>query len=60
MRLWSISFLAIALLATFVGFWDDREGLTVARVLLGVGLLLFAISLLTDRSHRDHHGHHDH
>ncbi|HEX3132665.1 MAG TPA: DUF1328 domain-containing protein [Planctomycetota bacterium] len=60
MRLWSLGFLAIAVLAAFVGFWDDREGLNAARVLLGVALLVFAISLFSGRGDENRDGHHDH
>lgn len=63
MRLWSLILLAIAALAAvagFGGFRDDHHGLMIARVLFGVVLLLFAISLLSDRHDHHHDGPHDH
>ena len=62
MRLWSLAFLAIAALAAvagFGGFRDDHDGVMVARFLFGIVLLLFAISLLSDR-HDPHHDEHHH
>lgn len=63
MRLWSLVLLAIAALAAVAGFGDfghDNNGVMVARVLFGVVLLLFAITLLADRSDPDRRGrHHD-
>jgi uncharacterized membrane protein YtjA (UPF0391 family) len=54
MRYWSLGFLAIALLAAIVALRDDTEALTVARVVFGVALLLFAVVLLVRRLDRDH------
>jgi uncharacterized membrane protein YtjA (UPF0391 family) len=63
MRLWSLVLLAIAALAAiagFGGFRDDNHGIMIARVLLGVVLLLFAISLLSDRRDLRHDERQDH
>ncbi len=63
MRVWSLTLLAIAALAAvagFGGFGDHNDGVIVARVLFGVVLLLFAISLLTDRHDPHHDERHDH
>lgn len=54
MRYWSLGFLAIALLATVVALRDDTEALTLARVVFGIALLLFAVVLIVRRLDRDH------
>jgi uncharacterized membrane protein YtjA (UPF0391 family) len=51
---------ALAAVAGFGGFGDHNDGVIVARVLFGVVLLLFAISLLTDRHDPHHDERHDH
>lgn len=58
MRFWSLGFLAIAVLAAVLIFREDGEAIILARVLFGVALLLFVISLFSN--HRDHGrgGHH--
>jgi len=63
MRVWSLVLLAIAALAAvagFGGFRNDTDGVMVARVLFGVVLLLFAISLLTNRHDPHPDKRHDH
>ena len=58
MRLWSLVLLAITALAAvagFGGFRDNHDGVMVARVLFGIVLLLFAISLLSGRHDPHHH-----
>lgn len=54
MRLWTLGFLAIALLAAVAGFSHGSEGLNFARALFGVALLLFVLSLLCGRREQDH------
>lgn len=46
MRYWSLGFLAIALLAGVIALRDDTAALTVARVVFGIALLLFAIVIV--------------
>lgn len=50
---WSLLFLLVALIAGFFGFWGV-EGLAMwfARVLFGVFLILFVISLVLGRAPR--------
>lgn len=58
MRLWSMIFLAIAVLAAVISFRDDGEGITIARALFGMTLVLFTALLLI--SHRNDDGRPDH
>ena len=62
MRMWSLVLLAITALAAiagFGGFREDNDGIMVARVLFGIVLLLFAISLLSDQGEQKHDERHD-
>lgn len=57
MRFWSLGFFAIAVIAVVVSFSGDGDAVTLARVLFGVALVLFAVLVIARRNDRD--GHHD-
>lgn len=60
MGFWSLVFFAIAVIAALVSFSNDGDAVTIARVLFGVALMLFAILVIAKRNDRDDRdGHHD-